>query len=195
MNAFNELRKNARDKRDKVIESARNDWIATLVRIAALEQDILGRDVSTHEPISSCINRALPTDRSFTTLDILMTLEAMDPRRGWRKRAVDNHVFRLRDRGVVVRLRKARGDEPAVYALSGVEAKAEPFEGKTLIEVLAEVLGDRSLTTTELVVDVLEAGYVTKMTPKVLRSAVGAMLRKEKGRFRQDGGKWAACQQ
>jgi DNA-binding transcriptional ArsR family regulator len=190
MEAFNELRKRARDKRDKAIDSARKDYAATLTRISALEQDILGREVSTHKTISGCINRVLPSDRPFTTVDVMTALEALDPGRVWRKRAIDNHISRLRDRGVVTRLRKSNGTEPAIYARKGVETEPLPFQGKTLLEVVGEVLGDRSLTVTELVVHMLEAGYVTKMTPKVLRSSVGALLRKEAGRFKGEGGKW-----
>ena len=41
---FTELRKRARDKRDKAIAQARKDYSETLVRIAALEQDLLGKE-------------------------------------------------------------------------------------------------------------------------------------------------------
>jgi hypothetical protein len=190
MEAFTQLRKQARDKRDKLIATARKDYAATLVRIAALEQDILGRDSSSHQTIASCINRVLPSDRTFTTQDVMTSLEALDATREWRKRAIDNHISRLRDRGVVTRLSKSNGTELAVYARNGVTVEPLPFQGKTLLDVVSETLAGRSLTLTELAVDVLEAGYVTKMAPKVFRSSLGAMLRKESGRFRVEGGKW-----
>ncbi len=60
MEAFNTLRKHARQKRDKMIGIARDDYAATLVRIAALEQDLLGRELSTHRTVSSCINGCCP---------------------------------------------------------------------------------------------------------------------------------------
>lgn len=43
---------------------------------------------------------------------------------------------------------------------------------------------------TDLVVTMLEAGYQTLMAPKALRRAVGCVLRKDRGRFRQEGGEW-----
>jgi len=67
MDAFNDLRRQAREKRDKAIHEARDAYAATLTRIAALEQDLLGRDVSSHRTIAACIDSALPTDRTFTT--------------------------------------------------------------------------------------------------------------------------------
>lgn len=189
MQAFNELRKRARDKRDKAIALIRQDYDQTLARIAALEQDILGRDLSTHRTISSCINAAIPNDRPFTIPDVLHALEAADPRRVWRKRSIENHMSRLRERGVVRRLRKHRGVESAVYVCNGVDVEAEPFEDKTLSDVVAEVLGNRRMTITELAVAVLEAGYVTTMNDRTLRTSIGVILRK--GAFKLEGGKWA----
>ena len=43
MNAFTELRRQAKEKRDKAIGQARADYADTLVKIATLEQDLLGR--------------------------------------------------------------------------------------------------------------------------------------------------------
>jgi len=103
MEAFNELRRHAREKRDKAIASVRDEYAATLVRIAALEQDLLGREPSTHKTIAGCINRVLPSDRPFTTVDVMTALEALDPGRVWRKRSVDSHISRLRERGVMRR--------------------------------------------------------------------------------------------
>jgi hypothetical protein len=114
MEAFTELRKLARDRRDRIISKARDEYAESLTRISALEQDLLGRDPSTHRTIASCINRVLPSDRPFTTVDILAGLEALDPGRVWLKRSVDSHICRLRDRGIVKRLRKAKGTEPAL---------------------------------------------------------------------------------
>jgi hypothetical protein len=189
MSAFNELRRQAREKRDKVIGMARADYADTLVKIATLEQDLLGRESSRHKTISGSINSVLPTDRPFTTLDILAALEALDPGRVWRRRAIDHHIFRLRERGVVRRLRKAKGAELAQYVRVGVQVAALPFENKTLSEVMAEVLGDKAMSQTELAVAMLDAGYDTTMTPKALRDAVGVVLRRER-RFVQRAGKW-----
>lgn len=53
--ALNALRKQARDRRDKAVNAARDEYAAVLTRISALEQDLLGRDVSTHKsmPVAS----------------------------------------------------------------------------------------------------------------------------------------------
>ena len=191
MNAFIELRKQARDKRDKAIAQAREDYVATLRRIANLEQDLCGREPSTHKTIASCIDSLIPADRVFTTVDIMTSLEALDPKRDWRKRSIDSHLSRLRGRGIVRRVKKSRNTQPAVYVRVGVDVKPLPFEDMTLPEVVAEVLRSRQpVRQTDLVVAMLEAGYQTTMSPKALRDAVGRVLRGDEGRFRTRKGEW-----
>ena len=75
--------KRAKDRCDKLIAAVRQEYADTLVRIAALEQDLLGRQPSTHKTASSFINRAIPSDRPFTALDVVTTLEGMEPGRVW----------------------------------------------------------------------------------------------------------------
>jgi hypothetical protein len=118
----------------------------------------------------------------------MTSLEALDPGRVWRKRSVDSHLSRLRERGLVRRLKKHRNNEPAVYARVGVPVPPVPFQDMTLRDVVGAML-THPMRQTELVVAMLEAGYETSMTPQALRDAVGVELRK--GPFMSDGGKWA----
>ena len=192
MEVFNEMRRLAREKRDKAVYEAKGAYEATLARIAALEQDLLGRDLSSHKTIAACIDSILPTDRTFTTQDVIAGLEALDPRRNWRKRSIDSHISRLRDRGLVRRVKKSQNTTPAVYVRVGIAVEPLPFEDMTLPEVVAKVLAERQpLRTAELTVAMLEAGYQTTMTAKNLRAAVGVVLRKDR-RFRETEGMWAA---
>jgi len=190
MEAFIAIRRRAKENRDKLIAQADAEYADTLRRIAAIEQDITGREYSRRQTISSCVNQVLPSDRPFTIVDIIAGLEALDPGRVWRKHSVDGYMSRLRARGIVRRLRKSHGREAAQYVRVGVPVAAVPFEGQTLPQVMAEVLGKRAMTPTELVVAMLEAGYETLQTPAGLRTHVSTVLRKRKG-FRMRGGKWA----
>ena len=67
---------------------------------------------------------------------------------------------------MVRRLRKAKGAEPAQYVRVGVQMARLPFENMTLPEVMAQVLGDKAMSQTELAVAMLDAGYDTTMTPR-----------------------------
>lgn len=192
MKEFNALRQRARERRDKAILRARNEYEQTLQQIAKLEQDLLGKEVSTHKSIAASIESVIP-DRPFTTHDIMVGLEAADSTRVWRSRSIDSHITHLRKKGLVKRLRKARGHERALYVREGVEYEPIPFEDMSLIEVVAEVLGKQSMTQTELVVAMLEAGYHTTMKPKALRDTVGTAMRREPEKFVCKGGKWRYC--
>jgi hypothetical protein len=131
MEAFGLLRKKARDIRDKAIVQARDEYEASLVRIAELEQNLLGKTKPRTNSIASCIESVIPTDRPFSTADIMAGLEALNPRRACRKWSIDNHVSRLLAKGLVRRLLKAHGHEPAMYARVGVTVEPQPFEGQT----------------------------------------------------------------
>jgi hypothetical protein len=192
MKEFTELRRKAREKRDKAIAQARSDYAETLTKIATLEQDLTGKEMSSHRKISECIERVIPTDREFTTTDIMTALEALDPGRVWRMASIVNHLSRLRQRGLVRRVRKAHGTEQAVYARLGVKSDPRPFQDMTLLQVIKATLAAGPLRQTEIVVSMLEAGYDTTMTPQALRNAVGAELQKDKAAFVKVDGKWAA---
>lgn len=192
MKEFNELRARARDKRDRDIATIQAEYAETLVRIASIEQSLLGRGLGSHRKISARIESVIPTDRPFTTAELLASLEALDPRRIWRKHSVSNHICYLRRKGLVRRLKRAQGANPAVYVRVGVQVGPVPFEGLTLPQVIAEVLGDRRMRQAELVVAMLDAGYSSAMSAKDFRSAVGAALRKDPQRFTFAGGKWSS---
>jgi vacuolar-type H+-ATPase subunit E/Vma4 len=67
MQTFSELRQAARERRDKLIDKARSEYEDTLRQIANLEQDLLGREPSTHRSMSSCVSSVIPNDGPFTS--------------------------------------------------------------------------------------------------------------------------------
>jgi hypothetical protein len=115
MEAFTELRKLARQRRDKAIAVATREYNDTLQRIAAVEQDLLGKQRSDHKTVAGTILQAIPLDRPFTTEDVMAGLRAMDPLADWRMASVTNQIGRLRQRGLVRRLRRPCGKHKALY--------------------------------------------------------------------------------
>ena len=57
----------------------------------------------------------------------------------------------------------------------------------TLVKVIRDTL-TKTMTQTERVLTMLEAGCETSMDKKALRNAVGVSLRE--GEFKSEGGKW-----
>ena len=192
MEDFNSIRKRARERREKSIKQARVEYAETLARIAELEQDLLGRQPVKYKSIASCVEAVIPTDRTFTSADIMAGLEALGSGRVWRKRSVDNHISQLRGRGIVKRIRRVRNGQLALYALADLDTEPVPFEGMDLAACVSLVLRDADgpMRPTEVAVALLEHGYETSMDRGGLRNAVCAVLRDE-GRFvRGEDGKW-----
>ena len=189
MNEFTKLRDRARARRDQLIAGIRADYEAALVQIARLEQDLCGKETRRLQHFTTSMDSVIPKDRPFTAQDILAALEAMDPSRVWRKHAIDGHIFRLRERGVLRRIRKAKGRELALYVRVGVDVPKLAFEGMTMFQVVRAVLTE-PMTPTEVCVAMREQGYDSTMDPGSLRTHVRRLL-KERPEFAMDeGGKW-----
>jgi len=115
MNAFNELRQHARERRDRAIDFANDQYNATLARIATIEQDLLGTRPPDHQHMSDVVRSVIPEDREFTSTDVMAALRALDPARDWHVRCVTNQLVRLRLDGIIRRLKRASRNAPAVY--------------------------------------------------------------------------------
>lgn len=194
MEAFNDLRRAARERRDKIINQARDEYDATLKTVAALELRITGRTLSKKQSIAACVNSLIPDDASFTSQDILLGLEALAPHRHWRRRDVNHCIRQLHARGVLRRISRARVGSrhhciPAVYVRAGIEVKADPFGDMQFSDVLYKLLRGRTMRIAELVVAALEAGYRTNQRPRDLRHYAGRVLRSDQ-RFKRVGERW-----
>jgi len=132
----------------------------------------------------------IPTDRTFTTVDILAGLEALDPGRVWRKRLIDGHVSRLRDRGIVRRIRKSKKSEPAIYACVGVNVGSEPFEDMRIEDVVSQVLEDGPMRQSESIVETLERGYQIRMKRQHFSAHIGRVLRGNSDMFKLSADRW-----
>jgi DNA-binding transcriptional ArsR family regulator len=188
---FTKLRAMAREKRDRAIKHAHSEYEATILQIAKIEQDLLGKESSRHRKISASIERCIPRDATFTVNSILKALEALDPGRVWRRRSVEHHITRLREKGIVRRIRRSKNNDGAIYALADAKIAEEPvpFGSLTLPEAARQTL-TKPMTTVEIALALLEAGYETSMDRIALRTAVSVALRK--GKFKEEDGKWMA---
>ena len=191
MDTFAQLRKQARDIREQAIAEAREEYASRLTRICALEQELLGARKTKDKSLAAAIERVIPNDRPFTTVDIVAALEALDERRAFRKSWLISHLGRLCERGVIRRVQKNHGREHAIYIRAGVEAQPIPFERKTLplaVEILLRECGP--LTPLEVAVRLKERKFRSTMTMQLLCKAVAACCRARTGKFVPVGAKW-----
>ena len=182
----------AREKRDRAIADARSEYEQTLTAIAALEHGLTGRRRAPRR-ISACIESVIPRTEPFTSTEILAALEALDSSRVWHKWTVDNHITKLRAKGIIRRISRHKGHQRALYVRADANVPAMPFENMTLPEVIRAILTE-PMTQTELVVRMREAGFDSTMDNRVLRNVVGEELRTPGNWFqRVDGGKWVVA--
>jgi hypothetical protein len=188
---FLNLRIKARTRRDAAIQAARDEYEQTLRDIEALQAKLYkqlpqGNSVS----LAAAVQAVMPQDREFTVSDIMTALEARYPRRIWILNSVNNRIMKLRSKGHIVRLSRAKIGISAVYAVKGFQSSINPGADLTLAEAIRLVMV-RPLTISEAVVAILEVGYRTTMPPNAFRTVVAKTLG-DKG-YRRMGGKWCGA--
>src|SRR4051812_32081773 len=122
MNEFTLLRARAKERRDQAISLARSDYEQAMAAIGELENRLLDRGKPKVKRVSDCVREVMPTDRAFTSEDILEALQAFDPTRVWNRWPVTNAICAMRKRGVIYRVRKCKMGQRAMYAAKGVKA-------------------------------------------------------------------------
>lgn len=135
------------------------------------------------------IDSLIPRETTFTYLDIKTGPEALDPGRIWKERTIHAHLSKLREKGMIRRLKRATQSSFTIYVRAEVLVKLNPLDDMTLAEVVAQVL-TKPMTTAEVMVAAIEFGYRSTMPPRRLQKYVGVVLRR--GEFRRDGEKWTA---
>ena len=193
MSTFNELRKLARENRDKQIESIRDEYEATLDSIKKLEKLMIPRKPSLKGrpkpavPMRVQIMEVVPKDSTFTAQEVLGWLE-LDASEFTRVRTT---IYRLIKLGQVKRIRRGRSNIPAIFAVSDYGSPSNQLNELSQIEAAEIVLRElgRPVDLTLLCVEMMERGFepVAGKTgfKKSLRSAMG-----RSGTFSEDLGLW-----
>jgi hypothetical protein len=176
-NEFIALRARARVNRDNAIAEIRREYETALEKIDALQQELLGKSTIHHSRISAAVEAVMPKDADFTTNDIVAALELAEPGRAWKKRALEHQINRLREQGVVRRLKRATSNQPALFVRVDAPNRGPQLEDVSLRRAIGQAL-TKPMNTTEVLVAVLESGYQTEMSKANLRHTIVA------GRFR-----------
>jgi hypothetical protein len=186
-NEFVQLRAKAREKRDRAIAMAADDYTATLSQIATLERQLLYGWSVRRASIRDCVEAVMPRDQPFTLPEIIAALEGRYPARIWRRHSVGYWITKHVNSGLVRRLMRHKNSESTVYVRASSNVPIAPFEDVTLSQAIRSIL-TKPLNETEITVRLREQEFPTEQTNGTFRACVLAELRKG---FRRDkSGKW-----
>src|SRR3954447_12054829 len=110
MDAYDELRQQARAKRDKIIQAARNECNVALRRIAGLQamitdekRQLVGQPTRTRDKsLTEYIREALPKDTTFTIADLCRVMYDNPATCKYKATSIRSQ-FRVLDQGGIIR--------------------------------------------------------------------------------------------
>jgi|GEM_PF-4327911 len=195
MDAFNELRQEARERRDAEIEKIKVAYRSELAEINALAKrmtrkpSLKGQSKPT-VPLREQIMEVAPHDETFTVYDILERLKLAVSE----KPRVRTTFDRLMQRKEIKRVRRGRKDVPAIFARHDFELEVSPLNQMSQIEAAATVLreiGPSDITT--LIVAMQYRGFTPLCSLRGLRKSLRSALGSNPDLFSQIKGKWVSC--
>ena len=193
MDAFDKIRKQARDKRDAAIQQARAVYRIELAEINSLQKRVnrkpsLKGQPKPAVPMREQIMKVAPTNANFTVQDILDRL-GLPPKE---KARIRTTFDRLINRGQLKRIRRGRNDVPALFARIEFGPPVNPLNDMSQIKAAETVLrevGPCDLTT--LVVAMLDRGYLPASNAATLRKSLQSAFHHSEGRFSLCCGAWS----
>ena len=189
---FSELRQQARDKRDAAIAEIKAEYRKELDQINKLAKSLNAKPSlkgrpKPEIPMRVRIMDAVPTDSNFTVPELLtlLGLPACDTP------AVRSTIDRLIYRREIKRVRRGRRGTPALFAVEWFGPPSNPLNGMSQIDAAETVLRSvgKPMTLVELVVEMLERGYVPVNGNLKLKKSLGAEMGRSE-RFKIDGSYW-----
>lgn len=195
MDAFEALRKQAREKRNEAISLARAEYRQSIQQIDELQRG-LGcgyRRVSRSktQPLQDLMLELIPKDRPFTVNDMVGWMKAKHPLRNFNTPTIRAIIPHLSERGVIHRVgRDAKGC--VLWAAVGSKVKVSPYAAMPLTEVAEVILKERGpMRLVELVLAMQQAGFRKDADPRRLMQSLRWANKRYAGRFQVgEDGRW-----
>ncbi|MEX2307129.1 MAG: hypothetical protein WD738_06030 [Pirellulales bacterium] len=201
MDAYQQLRQRAKQRRDEAIREARSLYDQALKRIELLERS-LGREMPKQtivpEPdarrIMDLMVENMPMDRPFLAQELVELLRDLYPERDVAPKTVRAYLHRLIVRGEIRRVSRPKGKE-VLYAAKTCTADGPPDAAAALINVAETVLREVGpMTMLQLTLAIQDRGTRPELKPHSLMQSLGRALRDNQGRFvKGKEGRWSAC--
>ena len=196
---YEDLRREAATKRDKIIAAARQEYRVALTRIKTLHRQVTGQKRVAIAPprrkpqtLTDLLCAALPRDKPFTVADACALMYESPLTCGYRETSIRSQIRVLSQAGKIRQVGRHNGHVLWVRAESPL--RAGPFGSMTLAEIAEQLIRQHGpMRVPEIVASMREAGYKPDESPRrtavLLRQALG----KISGRFvKDDLARWSA---
>ena len=166
MDTFKQLRDAAAAKRDAAIKSAKIEFSITIEKIAELEGRIKGRrkpraKAKPKTTLADLIYAQLPDDRTFSVDDVCGLVSNAEPDRKRSRATIITNLNRMARAGAIKRVRLAKAGKPVLYSMPDCDAT----EARTMIDWAMQVEGWQTMEPVELMVRIVENGFIMESHP------------------------------
>jgi len=191
MNAYQLLRDQAADKRDKAISAAHADYRCTCDKIEALRVSLESQPDPKDKTIKGLVVDCIPKGESFTGNDILHSLSLAHPGRNFRKATIKTILHKLGNERIIKRVSK---DGRGQIAWGDQSCDGDLKKERPLCEVIADVLKDsEGMLNIDIGMGVQRTGRLVSYSAQSVCKAVSKSLYANPHRFSKDGdGRWVA---
>lgn len=195
---YEALRRQARDKRDKIIQKAQDDYRVAVKRINALRKHVTGKARPVIKPVRQpgektlheVLLDVLPKDRAYTFAEARDIAFQHPLGSSYRENSVRSAMQNMVTSGILHRVGRSRGH--VLWAFKNSAVEVSPFAAKTMAQIILEVIHERGpMRVTELTVLLKERGYRPEEPKQTTYNTILAALTRFNGRFMKDAvGRW-----
>jgi hypothetical protein len=198
--AYDELRRQALDKRRRIVAAADLEYRATIRRIKSLRKMVTGKQRAPARPpqhapertLASIMLEACPRDRSFTIADACELVYAHPLGCQYKEASIRATFTVLQGMGAIHKVGRRQGR--LLWALKESSVELAPFGTLTLYEIAETLIKEFGpMRENEIAARMRERGYKSEYSGALLHGKLRSAMMRIGGRFVKDqAGRWAA---
>jgi hypothetical protein len=196
---YEELRRQAAAKRDKIIQHAKQEYRVAVRRIRALHQLVTGEAYPAIRPprrardrtLADMLVEVLPKNRPFTVADACELVYADPLGCKYKETSIRAQFPVLAGRGLIHKIGRRSGH--VLWARNECEVDVCPFGSLTLPEIAEQLIAEHGpMRMMEIVVRMKERGYRPQEPNQTTYNILRRSMTRISGRFvRDEAGRWA----
>lgn len=193
MDPYEKLADDARQIRDRAMQSARSEYAVAIRRINDLRRQLTGAaplaDARGDGSMIRRIVELLPPG-AFTINDMIQAMHADSVGRHFAANSIRTSFSKLLSMGKVQRVGRRNGQ--VLWAAQGAKVEACPFGGATMAQIAEQLIRERGpMHITEMVVAMRERGYRPAEKPSQTSAVMRRAMTRFSGRFaKEKDGRW-----